>query len=123
VIADSRINITPVDFSQLSPWKLRDSRLFRFVHVIAVVVDVVVGIVGRTEQRTPFVFGTRHDFPIAAGSPTFAICHEMNKDLMEVVLISRRNVNPSSRQQTKLFPPTNQQPTAFSRTIPTTRIT
>lgn len=34
VIADSRINITPVDFSQLSPWKLRDSRLFRFVHVI-----------------------------------------------------------------------------------------
>jgi hypothetical protein len=86
VIADSRINITPVDFSQLSPWKLRDSRLFRFVHVIAVVVDVVVGIVGRTEQRTPFVFGTRHDFPIAAGSPTFAICHEMNKDLMEVCL-------------------------------------
>lgn len=76
VIADSRINITPVDFSQLSPWKLRDSRLFRFVHVIAVVVDVVVGIVGRTQQRTPFVFGTRHDFPIAAGSPTFAISHE-----------------------------------------------
>ncbi len=76
MIADSRINITPVDFSQLSPWKLRDSRLFRFVHVIAVVVDVVVGIVGRTEQRTPFVFGTRHDFPIAAGSPTFAISHE-----------------------------------------------
>lgn len=124
VIADSRINITPVDFSQLSPWKLRDSRLF-LVHVILQLSSTSSESSAelskelRLSSAHAMIFLSQQVLP---HSP-FVMSWNEKKTWMEVVLISRRNVNPSSRQQTKLFPPTNQQPTAYSRTIPTTRIT
>ena len=103
-------------FSQLSPWKLHDSPCF-----------ICCSCRQRRRNRPPnwvknsACLRLTPWFSSRSRLHTFADDAICKKRLMEVILWFPRNVNPSSRQQTKLFPPTNQ-PTAFSLTI-RTRIT